>query len=472
MRLLDSVPLRSRLTLVYGVWMAVMLPAAGWGLYALVERNLMQSVDAALTASAQAMLDTKIKTNDPLMAQLLEDVLGERHLNATARIVDLSGKVRMRMPRGDISLPMTHLSTERAEHGLTTFETFERRDKPPFRLLTVPLVYDGRFTGDIIQVGASLDTTQTALREIGTVLWISFPVALALSLGLGFYLAGKSLGPVVAIQEAAAGLGARDLSTRLPLPIADDELRRLTKTFNGMLDRLEDAFGRLRRFSSDVSHELRTPLAAIRGEAELALRRERSVTDYQHSLKSIQQESLHMTKIVEDLLLLARAESRSVAFNPEDVETASILEDAAAGVKSFFADHNVPLDVENHITGSIRCVPGYLNLAIGNLLNNAAKHSPVGTAVKLIAEKRGGWNCFDVIDHGEGIPEDEAQRIFDPFYRIDSARNRRVGGAGIGLSLAMALIRMHGGDISVKSKPGAGSVFTLKIPSELSATPA
>ena len=472
MRLLDSVPLRSRLTLVYGVWMAVLLPAAGWGLYALVERNLMQSVDAALTASAQAMLDTKIKTNDPLMAQLLADVLGERHVNATARIVDLSGKVRMRVPRGDISLPMTHLATERAEHGLTTFETFERRDKPPFRLLTVPLIYDSRFAGDVVQVGASLETTQTALREIGTVLWISFPVALALSLGFGFYLAGKSLGPVNALQEAAASLGARDLATRLPLPVADDELRRLTKTFNSMIDRLEDAFGRLRRFSSDVSHELRTPLAAIRGEADFALRRERTTEDYQHSLKSIQQESLHMTKIVEDLLLLARAESRSVAFNPEEVEPSSVLEDAAAGVKAFFVDHNVPLEVENLITGPIRCVPGYLNLAIGNLLNNAAKHSPIGTPVKLIAEKRSGWNCFDVIDGGEGIPEEEAKRIFDPFYRIDSARNRRVGGAGIGLSLAMALTRMHGGDIVVKSQPGSGSIFTLRIPSELSTAPA
>ena len=471
MRLLDSVPLRSRLTLVYGVWMAILLPIAGWGLYALVERNLLQSVDAALTASAQAMLDTKLKTNDPLIAQLLADVLGERHVNATARIVDLSGKVRMRVPHGDISLPMTHVATERAEHGLTTFETFERREKPPFRLLTVPVVYDGRFTGDVVQVGASLETTQTALREIGTVLWISFPVALALSLGIGFFLAGRSLGPVTAIQEAAAGLGARDLSTRLPLPLADDELRRLTKTFNGMLDRLEDAFGRLRRFSSDVSHELRTPLAAIRGEAELALRRERSVSDYQSSLRSIQQESLHMTKIVEDLLLLARAESRSVAFNPEDVESSSLLEDAAAGVKAFFVDHNVPLEIENNINAPVRCVSGYLNLALGNLLNNAAKHSPVGASVRLVAEKRSGWHCFDVIDHGEGFSEDEASRIFDPFYRIDSARNRHVGGAGIGLSLAMALTRMHGGDITVKSTPGSGSVFTLRIPCDLPMAP-
>ncbi|MCX6116753.1 MAG: ATP-binding protein [Proteobacteria bacterium] len=464
MRILDSFPLRVRLTLIYGVWMALLLPALGWGLFTLVKRNLMQSVDAALSASAQAMIDSRASMNDSVMDELLSRLLGERHINTMARVVDLSGKVRTHGQHGNISLPMTSFASQRAEQGFSTFETFERKGKSPFRLLTVPLVFDGRFSGDVIQVGASLETTESALSEIGAVLWFAFPVGLIFSLGVSYYLTGGSLSPVVAIQTAASNLSATDLSTRLPLPKADDELRGLTRTFNGMLDRLQDTFGRLRRFSSDVSHELRTPLAAIRGEAELALRRTRSQEEYQETLKTIQRESVHMTRIVEDLLLLARAESQSVAYSPEFIESQDFFEKVSLAAKSFFQERNILLVVDNQIATQLYCAPGYLTQALLNILTNAAKHSSSNQSVTLKAISSKSWHHISITDTGEGIPADQVDKIFDPFYRVDSARNRKVGGAGIGLSLAMALVRLHQGDIKVTSEPTKGSTFTISIP--------
>jgi heavy metal sensor kinase len=464
MRILERFPLRVRLTLIYGVWMALLLPVLGWGLFALVERNLMQSVDAALNASAQAMIESRANMNDSVMDELLSTLLGERHINTMARVVDLSGKVRLHGQHGNMPLPMTSNATQRAEQGLSTLETFPRKSKPGFRLLTVPIVIDGRFSGDVIQVGASLETTEAALSEIGAVLWFAFPVGLLFSLGVSYYLTGGTLTPVVAIQNAAASLSATDLSTRLSLPKADDELRGLTQTFNSMLDRLQDAFGRLRRFSSDVSHELRTPLAAIRGEAELALRRPRAVAEYQEVLRTIQRESVHMTKIVEDLLLLARAESQSVAFNPEDVESTDFFEKVTVAAKSFFTERNVTLDVQNQMTGPLKCAPGYLTQALLNILTNAAKHSQPGQTVTLKTATKEKEHLISIVDQGEGIPSDQVDKIFDPFYRVDNARNRKVGGAGIGLSLAMALVKMHGGMIRVSSELGQGSVFTVSIP--------
>lgn len=464
MRILESFPLRVRVTLIYGFWMALLLPALGWGLFALVQRNLMQSVDAALYASAQAMIDSRISVDDRMMDQLLSALLGEKHINASARIVDLSGKVRTHGHHGEITLPMTTYATARAEGGLSTFETFTRRNKAAFRLLTVPFMLDGRFSGDVIQVGASLETTENALREIGAVLWFAFPVGMIFVLGVGYYLTGGSLSPVVAIQMAASNLSASDLSNRLPLPKANDELRGLTETFNGMLDRLQETFGRLRRFSSDVSHELRTPLAAIRGEAELALRRDRTTSEYQEVLQTIQRESVHMSKIVEDLLLLARAESQSVAFVPETISSKELLDSCAQSTRLYFAARSVTLAVDDRIMAPVQCAPGYLTLAIINVLTNAAKHSQKDQIVSLVAETKHNWHFFSITDRGEGIPEDQVKRIFDPFYRVDSARNRTVGGAGIGLSLAMALVRLHQGDIEVSSTVGQGSVFTIKIP--------
>jgi heavy metal sensor kinase len=464
MRLLDTIPLRRRLTIVYAFWMAIVLPILGWGVYQLVERNLLQSVDAALSASAQAMIDSRSRVDVSVVDQLLSSFLGERQINASARIVDLSGKVRIHGSRGEISLPMTNYAMRRAERGLSSFETFERKAKSNFRMLTVPVIQDGLFSSDVVQVGASLETTENALRGIGAVLWLAFPISMLVILAMGYYLTAGSLAPVEAIQKAASNLRGSDLSTRLPLPKANDELRRLTSTFNGMLDRLEDTFGRLRRFSSDVSHELRTPLAAIRGEAELALRRERTGDQYKETIATIQRESMHMTKIVEDLLLLARAESRSVAYNPSPVSASAFIEACVDASKAFFLERKVSLSVDCRIPGEISCASGYLTQALLNILLNAAKHSQPGQTVSLIAETRGSEHWFMVSDQGEGISEEQVSRIFDPFYRIDSARNRLEGGAGIGLSLALALVKLHDGTIDVSSIVGKGSTFTIKIP--------
>ncbi|MCX6126862.1 MAG: ATP-binding protein, partial [Proteobacteria bacterium] len=457
-------PLRIRLTIFYGFWMALLLPVLGWGLLTLVERTLMQSVDAALYASSQAMIDSRVGIDDNRLDQLLNSLLGERHINTSARIVDLSGKVRSYSHQGQKSLPMSRFATDRAQTGLSSIETFNRRNNAAFRMLTVPIISEGRFSGDVIQVGASLETTEAALKEIGAVLWFAFPVALIFVLGFGYYLTGGSLSPVVAIQIAAANLSGTDLTNRLPLPKAKDELRGLTETFNGMLDRLQDTFGRLRRFSADVSHELKTPLSAIRGEAELALRRDRSQGDYQEVLRTIQRESIHMSKIVDDLLLLARAESKSVAFVPEFVESDELVQTCSLAVRSCFSDRGVLLAIVNSIDCPICCAPGYLTLAIINILTNAAKHSPKDQVVQMTASNDSLFHYFTISDLGEGIPSDQVNRVFDPFYRVDSARNREVGGAGIGLSLAMALVRMHGGGIQIESKVGKGTSFEIKIP--------
>jgi heavy metal sensor kinase len=466
---LDRIPVRLRLALGHAIWMALLFLCVGFGLYRIVEHNLLRSVDASLIVSAQSIRDARFVRgfSPPIMERFLSQFFGEKHIQPYAQLVDLSGKISVQTDLR-VSLPVTHKALYRAERGLETLETFppRRATDAPLRQVTLPVMRYGRFTGEFIQVGATLDSTFHTLKEIAWVLWTSLPLGVLLSMVFGYLLAKRSLMPVTEMSEAAKRLSSDDLSVRLPLPQAKDELRQLAQTFNEMLDRLEDAFKRLRRFTGDVSHELRTPLAVLRGEAELALRRERTAEDYRSSLRTIMSEATNMTGIIEDLLLLARAESRAVAMTWMDLRADDFVADLAHAVHLVYEKRGVTLRTNVQYHGGFSANPGYLTLALKNILLNAAKHSAPETVVDFTVSSDSKEMIFVVSDKGEGIPEESLPYIFDPFYRADTARNRAAGGTGIGLSLAMALVKLHNGQISVSSKAGNGASFTVRIPQQ------
>ena len=465
--LLDRIPVRLRLALGHAVWMALLFSGVGIGLYRIVEHNLYRAVDSSLLISAQTIRDARFKQgfNSPLIERFLNEFFGEKYIRSYAQIVDLSGKISAKSD-ANMSLPVTPKALARAERGMETIETIPPRfaNGAPLRLVTLPVLRFGRFTGELIQVGTPLESTYMALREIVWVLWISLPLGLGLSVIFGYLLTRRSLKPVTDISSTAATLGSDDLSLRLPLPRANDELRRLATTFNDMLDRLDDAFKRLRRFTGDVSHELRTPLAVIRGEAEFALRKERSADDYRASLSTIVQESNHMTTIIEELLLLARAESKGVAMTWIDSSAVEFISELVNVVQPIYDQKRIRLHVINRARSRLAINPGYLSLALKNILINAAKHSAPGNRVEFEINQQDQNTIFTITDFGEGIPQESIPYIFDPFYRADTARNRAAGGSGIGLSLAMALAKLHGGTITVRSQPGEGASFAVKIP--------
>ncbi len=466
--LLDRIPVRLRLTLGHAVWLAVFFAAIGLGIHRIVDHNLYQQVDAALLASAKSINDARYAKpmSPPLIQEFLSRHFGERHTRPYAQLVDLSGKVSARTPNIRVNLPVTARAWRRAERGLETFESFVgKRTGNPFRQVTLPVLQGGKFTGELIQVGAPLDSTVHALDTISLVLWIALPTGVLLSALLGYFLAKRALLPVHDMQTAAARMGAKDLERRLELPPAHDELRALAETFNGMLARLEDAFKRLRRFSGDVSHELRTPVAVLQAEAELALRRERTPEEYREALRNILTETAQMSGIIEDLLLLARAESKSVAMQWADIDTAYFIDSIRDAVLPVFEKRNVVLVLPSAPTpAKFRASANYLALAVKNLLLNAAKHSSAGSTVTLELTQQDQDVIFRVVDHGEGIPAESLPYVFDPFYRADTARNRASGGAGVGLSLTKAMVGLHSGTIDVASTFGQGATFTIHLP--------
>ena len=475
--IIDRIPVRIRLSLVHGILVGIIFTCLGIGLYRIVEDNLLQSLDVALLTSAKSIRENH-RTNRrsskrqasslrylPYWESILNDFFGgPTSIRAYAQMVDMAGTIRAKTANVRVHLPVTPAAFRRAEKGLETFEIFKQIDGSKLRQITVPVLHRGRFIGELIQVAAPMGTTFHTLNEVKKMLLVSLLLGLAVSILCGYILTWWSFKPVTRITREAASLGVSDLDRRLKLPPANDELRILIQTFNEMLNRLEDAFSRLRKFAGNVSHELRTPLAVLKGEAELALRRQRTPVEYQKALDIISLEADNMSGIVENLLLLARAQGRSIAMRREKIEIDKFLMTLQRDIQVSFAKKQITLLIKNSAGTFFEGTPGYLSIALKNILLNAVRHSPTSGKVELWVRTRPGEISFEIVDYGEGITQDSLPYIFDTFYRADSARNRNSGGVGIGLSLAQALVHLHQGTLTVNSKPGQGARFLATIP--------
>ena len=448
---------------------ALLYIGLGLFIHQLVKRQLFASVDNSLLISAQAIRDAKFppSNKDSVgLENLLSKFLGERSIRLYALLIDTQNN-QTKIQSRDIRLKfdVTPISVKRAQRGVETFETFQRVDKPAIRQLTLPVVRSGSFTGEVVQVGTSLEATNNWLTSLRVVLGTMFPISLTLSILIGYWMAVRSLRPVRAITRAASNMHVDRLQKQLRVPEAKDELQELTLTFNGMLSRLQQSFVQQKRFTGDVSHELRTSLAVLIGETEFSRRKERSATDYKKSLEMIHSESMHMSHIVEELLLLTRVENQAIKVLHEDIDSNELMRLVEQRVDSDFKSRGVELVIENNIVGKIKGSKNYLNIVLSNILMNAAKHSDKGSKVNLKTSENDDTLSFKITDEGSGIAADSLPHIFEPFYRADTSRNRSAGGVGIGLSLAQALAELHEGSISVESEEGKGSIFTLNIPS-------
>ena len=281
---------------------------------------------------------------------------------------------------------------------------------------------------------------------------------------LAVYLSRLWLRPWRLAAEAAQRLTGGDLSdARLPVTMDDAELISIVGSFNALLNRLKESQHRQQQFVADAAHELRTPLAALRAEIEVALRRQRSGGEYQQTLELNRLELERLAALVENLLALARLDGGPSRLERAPADLSAICRDVAehlaplAGAQGVFLKLEVPdeLIVSGDALG--------LERAVRNLVENALRHTPSGEDIILRAGAENGEACLAVIDHGVGIAPEHLPRLFDRFYRVDTARTRTHGGAGLGLSIVKAIVEAHDGTVVVESKLGVGSTFTLRL---------
>lgn len=340
----------------------------------------------------------------------------------------------------------------------------------PFRFLTQHIVvHDRHFT---VQMGVPIDDMAHTLALFRRYLVMFAPIILLAASAVGYWVSGRALSPVDVLNRAARTISGSNLSRRLEPLHTGDELQRLTDTLNEMLSRIEGAFLRITQFTADASHELRTPISLIRTEAEIALRKARTEGEYRDALFHVLMEAETISSLVEKLLSLARSDSgqNTLELRPFDIrETVRRVaaEWCAVTESKTLEFTDTVTSGELYVAGDKAALQQLLNI----LLDNAVKYTPGPGSIHLSAEERGGKAVLKVVDSGIGIALEDQARIFERFYRTDQARSRELGGAGLGLAIALWIVRQHHGSIEVESAPDKGSTFVVELPLQPAAIP-
>jgi len=333
----------------------------------------------------------------------------------------------------------------------------------PLRVLTVTVGSAGKTY--VVQLAYPLDDFNEALDRFRRVLLLSSPLLLLLASAGGYWLSRRALAPVDQVTREARSISAQNLASRLVVPRTGDELQRLSETLNGMLERLEQAFRQITQFTADASHELRTPVALMRTRAEIALRRSRSEEEYRETLRQILEELQRTSSLIENLMLLARADSGAQALERARIDLVENMGEACLKARALAATKQISLRAE--LPESPLWIEGDANSLrrlFLILLDNAVKYTPPQGRITVSLNSSDGCAVAEVRDTGVGIAPEDLPHIFERFFRADRARSRETGGAGLGLSIGKWIAEAHGGTISALSQPGEGSAFQVRIP--------
>lgn len=460
-------PLRLRLTLWYGTALALVLIVFSVVLYAITARNLRDTVDESLEDTATtAVRSLEARGFLPLLdeEELLSQFPELTRIDKFFQIFSPSGTITIRSPNiKQHEVPLSRTALDAAFAGQSIFESAKYPREPPLRLISMPIMYRGNLLY-IVQVGTSMESVGETLQRFLVLLVVAIPIALAVSLAGGWFLAGRALRPVDKITLAAQRIAAGDLSQRLSMPAAHDEIGRLAATFNNMIGRLDTSFRQIQQFTSDASHELRTPLTVMKGETDLVLRRPRSLDDYKSVLESNLEEIDRMTRVVDELLFLSRADMGEVKVESLPVAMESLVEDIYRQAKLLAQDRNIEVLLGTVMPVVVQGDDLRLRELLLNLVENAMKYSYPGGKVEISLLNDGREARLSVTDHGIGIAPADHKKIFQRFFRTDVARGHTKKGTGLGLAICTWIAELHKGRVEVKSDLGQGSTFTLVLP--------
>ncbi|MFZ4627351.1 MAG: sensor histidine kinase [Blastocatellia bacterium] len=463
--------LRFKLTFYYLAILSLVLVGFGIVLYAYLSRTLMTTIDASLAAQIE-QIERRVAfaaggeaasvgggTGD-LLLQLSPQVT--QILDEQGRIVDevmvLTGDQLIADPAELQARPL----------GETRFMTLQTERGEPLRVATRRVRDpEGEPGTYFIRLGQSLRSLEEARRRLLVGLGLTIPLVLLMGSFGGLILARQALRPVDRMTKIADRIGGGDLTERVPVPAYQDEIGRLAVTINQMIARLQAAFERQRQFSADASHELRTPLSVIRADLEIALRRERTIPEYQEVLASTLEEAVRLSRLVEDLLLLTRADVGRLELECQPVNVTTLGREVVDYLQPLAAQRQQTLTWASEAPRDLvlPADPLRLRQMLINLIDNAVKFTGEGGEIALTLTEESGNALLRVRDTGRGIPPEDLPLIFDRFFRRSAMTgDRSTPGTGLGLSIVRWIVEAHGGTIGVTSRLGEGTEFQLRLP--------
>jgi heavy metal sensor kinase len=460
--MMEITSIRFRLALWYFLSLTAVLAIVAVGSWFAMRASLYHAIDEVLRQRIPGVQEFLVMQAGATAPELNEELTESSNLSVGGglfRIYDARGKLIYESARlaGEPISP----APGSAGNGIRFWNEVRRTFR--FRLAAQRIQVQGKpFT---VEVAEPLRSYDRALQHFEELLWRSLPVLLLLATVGGYWMGRRALAPVDRITQDARAISASNLSARLAIPHAKDELHRLSQTLNQMLDRIESSFSRIRQFTADASHELRAPLTLIQTAAEFSLRSNRSREELVDAMHKIVRESKRTTQLVNNLLFLARADASNLPFEPGAVNLTALVGD--------LEDEAITLAAARQITVSF-ALPGdgvevtadgaSLRRLFLILIDNAVKYTMPGgkVSIELCSQAEGAEVI--VRDTGIGIEKDNLPHIFDRFWRADKVRSREMGGTGLGLSIAKWIVEQHDGTLEVESEPGAGSAFLVRLP--------
>jgi two-component system OmpR family sensor kinase len=449
---LRRLPIRWRLTFVFAGVMAVLLAGLIAFVYFHFRSDLDYNIDGALRARAQEVAGLIHEENAADTRGALGTIPDQG--DNFVQVLDDAGRVLGASP-GHAN--PTLLSEAEIRSARASARLIGRGDR--YRLYAMP-VQGGR---RIVVAGVSLATRDAALDKLDDSLWIGVPAALVLASIAAYFLAAAALAPVERMRSRAATISTDEISTRLPLPEANDEIQALGRTLNAMLDRLEDGLNHERQFVANASHELRMPLAVLKAELEVALRERGGEAQMRAAMHSAIEETDRIVKLAEDLLLLARAQDGTLPLEPVSVSVAELLDEFGERFTPVVAKSGRELVVDRRALpagATVRVDPDRILQAISNLVDNSLRYGD--GPVTVSARESNSRIELHVSDHGVGFGDAFAARAFDRFSRADVARGR--DGVGLGLTIVRTIAQAHGGQAGACDQSGGGADVWIAIP--------
>ncbi len=475
MTIFESV--RARLTLWYVSLLAAILIVSIALIYFLLARALYVRIDDTLHAVVQIAHTSLV--NDLSEGQDTADAArstAEELASRQTMIAIYDGRGRLLAEAGredDIVIPLPPVDEiPAAEDLLRTIveaDDLDDRHRLAIRRIAIP-AFNLEY---IVVVGTTLEPTDEELESLRAILVYLVPLSLVVAGIGGWFLAGRSLSPVVGMADRARQIGVENLSERLPVANPRDELGLLAETFNGLLSRLEFSLIQQRQFMADASHELRTPVTTARTAASVALQQPtRAEGDYRETLAIIEQEMTRLSRIVDDMFTLARADAGSYPVRPTPMYLDEVLDEVVRGLRVVASTRRVAISESTLRPAPFTGDEDLIRRLIVNVLDNAVRYAPSDSVVRVALDLAGANYAISVGDDGPGIPAEIQPRIFERFYRVDAARTHAShGGAGLGLALSRWIALVHGGEVTLAASSRLGSTFVITLPAPAQAGP-
>ena len=457
-----------RLTALYGATTLVVLIICGVALYWFLMRSFEAEDSSFLVAKIHELRSDFAEDGDRT-ARLVQEIRTEtetaRFREYFARLVS-GDRVIGETPGMGTRLAADLFPREQSYRSFSAApQVVDVRRGHAFLLASVVLGRDAA-TGRplVLQLAADVTRDRAVLADYRDTLLLVLALGTLLAAALGVWAARRGLGPLRAMTRAVEGISVQRLEGEtVDVRSWPRELSGLAEAFDRMLARLAESFERLRQFSADVAHELRTPLGNLRGEAEVALSQPRSAEAYRGVVESMHEESLRLSRIVESLLFLARAEQGKAPLRREPFDLATCVEAVVEYFRPLAEEDEISLRCSG--SGRIAADAELVQRAVANLVSNAIRYTPAGGSVAVAIEHPAdGGTAVRVSDTGRGIAAEHLPRLFDRFYRVDAARSDAAQGSGLGLSIVQSIMMLHGGSVAVTSDPGAGTTVTLEFP--------